>query len=81
MYGRRTRKDDKPVNPAVALKDLDMLDDKNYLRLDSKDRITFEEQVLSMIYIQIKFDGMFFRENSIIDYSLLIGYHKISNSI
>jgi hypothetical protein len=60
------------VSSGTALKDQDMLNDKNYLKLNAQDRILFEEQ--------IKLDALFFKQNAIIDYSLLIGYHRIRKS-
>ncbi len=56
----------------VALKDLDFLNNDHKLRLREEDKKAF--------YSQIDKDVDFFKANSIIDYSLLIGIHYISSS-
>ncbi|KAM3132411.1 hypothetical protein pb186bvf_015511 [Paramecium bursaria] len=68
LYGRNTLLFD----PQIALKDQDMLKNKDYLKLEDNDRKLFIDA--------IQYDSHFLRANQIIDYSLLIGYHKRSKS-
>ncbi|CAK68727.1 unnamed protein product (macronuclear) [Paramecium tetraurelia] len=68
-YGRKTKKANKIPDKNVALKDLDFLDDKKKILLDSE----FTKSLLA----QFKNDVLFLESCSIIDYSLLIGIHSI----
>ena len=55
-------------DPTIALKDNDIVDEQNYFIVN--------DEMKSKLHNQIKRDIAFFKENNIIDYSLLIGIHE-----
>ena len=67
----RTTKPSKTgeIDPTTALKDLDVLENDVFFVLSP--------EMKTQLMIQIKADCDFFQENSIIDYSLLIGVHTL----
>lgn len=66
-FGRRTLidKSGKPVDRTIALKDLDFIDSHEQIKVGQQNK----ERILEII----RLDSQFFRDNNIIDYSLLIG--------
>jgi 1-phosphatidylinositol-4-phosphate 5-kinase len=71
------------VDKNMALKDLDFLEDKIKIKL-SKVKFFFsnilDSEEKRMFTDQIHKDCLFFEQNEIIDYSLLVGIHKLSSS-
>jgi len=68
-YGRQVETEKGgPVDPAIARKDLDLL--------NSKTKIMLGDDTCSKLLNQIEKDVKFFKENKIIDYSLLLGVHN-----
>ena len=65
--GRTTKFVNNIFDPTIALKDNDIVNDQEYFIMQS-------EKCQKLTY-QIKEDVKFFKENNIIDYSLLIGIH------
>jgi len=65
--GRTTKYANKEFDPTIALKDNDIVDKEEYFIVNQ-----LYEQKLRQ---QIRADVNFFKENKIIDYSLLIGIH------
>lgn len=65
LYQRTSRVKGKPVDESIPLKDLDWLEDKQTLELPQK--------VAELFKMQISRDLIFFDQNRIIDYSLLVG--------
>lgn len=53
------------------MKDLDFLEDKNYIELS--------EDAKSKILAQLETDASFLSQNQINDYSLLIGVHSVNH--
>jgi hypothetical protein len=70
LYGRRTIDPNLGYHQdrTVALKDLDLLDKKENMKIGA----VYRRKLLEII----KADTKFFQNNSIIDYSLLIGIHN-----
>jgi 1-phosphatidylinositol-4-phosphate 5-kinase len=64
-FGRRTITDNKKVDPTVALKDLDFIDNRVKFRVGEANR----KRLMEIIRKDLKF----FSDNNIIDYSLLVG--------
>lgn len=65
--GRTTKYANNIFDPTIALKDNDIIDQEEYFVL--------APQNVEKLRNSIKKDVMFFKENHIIDYSLLIGIH------
>ncbi|CAD8064266.1 unnamed protein product [Paramecium sonneborni] len=70
LYGRQTQNNqNKQVQDnAIALKDLDFLSRKDNLNLEPQDQKLLIKTIIE--------DCSFLKDNNIIDYSLLVGYHK-----
>jgi len=66
--GRTTKFANNIFDPTIALKDNDILNEDEYFMVSPEIREKMNSQV--------KKDVLFFKENNIIDYSLLIGIHK-----
>ncbi|CAD8145891.1 unnamed protein product [Paramecium octaurelia] len=70
LYGRQTSTNPNEMvqDNTIALKDLDLLQKKDCLNLEPQD-----QQLLLKTIIE---DCSFLKDNDIIDYSLLVGFHK-----
>uniref|UniRef100_A0A7S3NTI8 PIPK domain-containing protein n=1 Tax=Euplotes crassus TaxID=5936 RepID=A0A7S3NTI8_EUPCR len=65
--GRTTKYANNIFDPTIALKDNDIVDEENYFII--------QEDMCEKFTKQVEADVQFFKENNIIDYSLLIGIH------
>jgi 1-phosphatidylinositol-4-phosphate 5-kinase len=71
--GRTTKYANNQFDPTIALKDNDIVDQEEFF--------VVTKQVADKLKAQIRSDVNFFRENNIIDYSLLIGIHDTSADV
>lgn len=67
--GRTTKYANNIFDPTIALKDNDIIDEQYYF--------VVSEDTQKRLRAQIESDVNFFKENNIIDYSLLIGIHDM----
>ena len=67
--GRTTKYANNIFDPTIALKDNDIIDEQYYF--------VVSEDTQKRLRAQIESDVSFFKENNIIDYSLLIGIHDM----
>ena len=70
---RRSTKDADRADITRALKDLDIVDLNEHIRLDSATTLLFQEQ--------LRKDSLFLAECGIIDYSLLLGIHNVEGQL
>ncbi|CCG81999.1 Multicopy suppressor of stt4 mutation [Taphrina deformans PYCC 5710] len=70
--GRITTEDDKKGNPRGTLKDLNWLNSKQYLKFDAEKKKAFLEQVQADVELLARLQ--------IMDYSLLLGIHNMSET-
>lgn len=70
--GRSTKYANNIFDPTIALKDNDIVDEQYYFVVN--------DDLKKKLHNQIKKDVQFFKENHIIDYSLLIGIHDKSEN-
>ena len=69
--GRETKYANGIFDPTIALKDNDIIDQEEYFVVN--------QQLEQKLKSQIKSDVQFFRDNNIIDYSLLVGIHDVAS--
>lgn len=69
-YGRSSRGPNKNWEKSIALKDLDFIQDKSAIELLGDHKETMIQQ--------LEKDVGFFQSNQILDYSLLVGIHHIT---
>ena len=73
LYGRTSKHNGQfPTDMSIALKDLDWLEKDMKIELKNDDQIKFIKE--------LEKDLIFFKDNQVIDYSLLIGYSSLTQS-
>ena len=73
LYGRTSKINSQfPTDMSIALKDIDWLEKDMKIELKNDDQIKFIKE--------LEKDLIFFKDNQVIDYSLLIGYSSLTRS-